>query len=173
MVGHINCHATSTPLGDLIELVAIGRLLASATPDSFGPPLSIFVNSIKGHLGHCLGAAGAIEAAYTVLSVACGQIVACLNLESPPSNDHFTAALTNLVSTITSESWLRPFQEQAESSYPRINLLSAADDTGPSVAWPDEKRPRIALTNSFGFGGTNASLVISEFLPVGESASAK
>src|SRR5581483_11951090 len=64
-VGHINAHGTSTPLNDAAEAEAIGKVFG--TP---GPP----VTSIKGVVGHALGAAGAIEAAALALSIEKGLI---------------------------------------------------------------------------------------------------
>uniref|UniRef100_A0A914VNT3 3-oxoacyl-[acyl-carrier-protein] synthase n=1 Tax=Plectus sambesii TaxID=2011161 RepID=A0A914VNT3_9BILA len=108
-VGYVNAHATSTPLGDRAECLAIQRV--------FDRPIA--VSSTKGHLGHLVGAAGAAEAAVTILSVHHGVITPTLNLE----------------------------QTDIEN---RLNLVSKVTD------WKDNRR--IAICNSFGFGGSNASL---------------
>ncbi|CAH8554112.1 unnamed protein product [Heterobilharzia americana] len=65
-IGHINCHATSTPVGDQVELSAIAQLIG----EYFTPynDKRVVINSIKGHIGHCLAAAGAIETVYAALS---------------------------------------------------------------------------------------------------------
>lgn len=71
-VAHVNAHGTSTPMSDLVEARTLRRVL----PD--GPPVS----SAKGVTGHLLGAAGAVEAAYTALAVQHGVV--------PPTADHTT-----------------------------------------------------------------------------------
>lgn len=123
-VTSINCHATSTPLGDEIELKAIRRLYSEANQDDCLP----FITSNKGSIGHLLGAAGAVESIFTVLS--------CHHSSVPPT--------VNLENSID----------------PTLRIV-----TRPDFAWslPDGVRRRIAIKNSFGFGGTNASLIIGEF----------
>jgi 3-oxoacyl-[acyl-carrier-protein] synthase II len=112
-VDYVNAHASSTELGDVTETAALKRALgeekAYATP----------VSAIKGATGHCLGAAGAVEAAVTVLTIARDVIPPTINYETPD---------------------------------PRCDL-----DYVPNVA---RKAPvRVALSNSFGFGGHNAVIV--------------
>ena len=113
-VDYINAHASSTPLGDATETVAIkaalGEEKARSTP----------ISSIKGAIGHCLGAAGAVEAAVTVLAVSHDIAPATINYE-----DHD----------------------------PSCDL-----DYVPNIARPAELN--IALSNSFGFGGHNAVLLL-------------
>ncbi|MCX7961188.1 MAG: beta-ketoacyl-ACP synthase II [Burkholderiales bacterium] len=113
-VDYINAHGTSTPLGDIAETVAIKRLMGERAR-------RVAVNSTKSMTGHLLGAAGGVEAVFTVLAV----------------------------------------HEQV--SPPTINLWNpdpACDlDYVPNVA---RRMPiRAALSNSFGFGGTNGTLVFT------------
>jgi 3-oxoacyl-[acyl-carrier-protein] synthase II len=111
---YINAHGTSTPLGDMIELKAIRRLLNNDVEN-------ISVSSTKSATGHLLGAAGAIEAIYSILSI--------VNQTVPPTN--------NLIN---------PDKE------------SDGFDLVPLKA--KKRLIRNVLSNSFGFGGTNASLII-------------
>jgi 3-oxoacyl-[acyl-carrier-protein] synthase II len=71
-VGHVNCHATSTPVGDVAETVAVRKAIGDH------PVLT----APKGALGHLLGAAGAVEAIITVLSIRDGLIPPTLNLDN-------------------------------------------------------------------------------------------
>ena len=111
---YINAHGTSTPLGDIIELKAIGRLLNKNVEN-------ISISSTKSSTGHLLGAAGAIEAIYSILSI--------VNQTAPPTN--------NL---------LNPDKETLGFDLVPINSKN--------------RKIKNVLSNSFGFGGTNASLVI-------------
>jgi 3-oxoacyl-[acyl-carrier-protein] synthase II len=113
-IGYINAHATSTEVGDAAELTAI----AGAFPNR-GKDLSI--SSTKSATGHLLGAAGAIEAVYSIEALRHGILPPTLNLSDPDVGEQF--------------------------------------DLVPKVAKP--KAIRHALSNSFGFGGVNASLVFS------------
>ena len=111
---YINAHGTSTPLGDMIELRAIGKLLQNNIDNTS-------ISSTKSATGHLLGAAGAIEAIYSILSIV-NQIV-------PPTN----------------------------------NLLNPDNETSRFDLVPIHAKKRSVknvLSNSFGFGGTNASLLI-------------
>ena len=111
---YINAHGTSTPLGDMIELRAIGKLLQHNIENTS-------ISSTKSATGHLLGAAGAIEAIYSILSIV-NQIV-------PPTN----------------------------------NLLNPDNETSGFDLVPIHAKKRSVknvLSNSFGFGGTNASLLI-------------
>ena len=115
---YINAHGTSTPLGDEIELRAVERLLANA-------PKRPSMSSTKSATGHLLGAAGAIEAIFTVLAI------------------------------------------RDQIAPPTINLDNPSVETEIDLV-PHTARKReidYALSNSFGFGGTNASLVMRRYRP--------
>jgi 3-oxoacyl-[acyl-carrier-protein] synthase II len=111
-VDYINAHGTSTPLGDEIELNAVQRLVGNAAG-------RITMSSTKSSTGHLLGAAGAVEAIFSILAIRDGIAPPTINLDNP-------------------------------SVETAIDLV------------PHEARKReinVALSNSFGFGGTNASVV--------------
>jgi 3-oxoacyl-[acyl-carrier-protein] synthase II len=113
-IDYINAHATSTAVGDAAEIASISSLFTNRGKD-------LSISSTKSSTGHLLGAAGAIEAIYSVLALRNGLVPATLNLEEPDVGDKF--------------------------------------DLVPKVA--KAKTLRHALSNSFGFGGVNASLVFS------------
>jgi 3-oxoacyl-[acyl-carrier-protein] synthase II len=111
-IDYINAHGTSTPLGDEIEIAAIHRLLGSGAN-------ALSMSSTKSAIGHLLGAAGAVEAIFSVLAIRDQIVPPTLNLDHP----------------------------SVETS---IDLVA------------HKARPRdidVVMSNSFGFGGTNASLV--------------
>ena len=112
-IGYVNAHGTSTPLGDEAELRAVERLFGSDTD-------GLVMSSTKSSVGHLLGAAGAIEAIYSLLAMNEGVCPATLNLDNP----------------------------SVETS---INLAPKN---------PVEKQVDCVLSNSFGFGGTNASIIM-------------
>lgn len=112
-IGYVNAHGTSTPLGDEAELQAVERLFGA---DASG----LVMSSTKSSVGHLLGAAGAIEAVYSLLAMRDGVCPGTLNLDNP-------------------------------SVETPINLA-------PKV--PVEKEVNTVLSNSFGFGGTNASIIM-------------
>jgi len=119
-IDYINAHATSTPLGDLVESEAIKALFQEEGESSMA---NLSVSSTKGAIGHLLGAAGAVEAIFTILSI--------LNDTLPP-----TMNLYNLE--------------------PQFDL----PDYVPLKA--KRKSVKVALSNSFGFGGTNVSLLFQK-----------
>jgi 3-oxoacyl-[acyl-carrier-protein] synthase II len=113
-IDYVNAHGTSTPLGDEIELRAIERLFGNATG-------RMSMSSTKSSIGHLLGAAGAVEAIFSVLAIRDQIAPATINLDNP-------------------------------SVETKIDLV-------PNMP---KKRPiNAALSNSFGFGGTNATLVLT------------
>ncbi len=111
-VQYVNAHGTSTPLGDDLELEAVERFFGD---DAKGLAMS----STKSATGHLLGAAGAIEAIFSLLAIRDSVVPPTLNLENPS----------------------------------RASVI----DRVPLVA--QERRVDVALSNSFGFGGTNASIL--------------
>lgn len=114
-VDYVNAHGTSTPKGDEIELRAVERLFGDAARD-------LVMSSTKSAIGHLLGAAGAVEAIFSILAIRHGVCPPTLNLDNP-------------------------------SCETAINLA-------PHTAV--ERPVRAALSNSFGFGGTNASVVFTQ-----------
>ena len=115
-IDYINAHGTSTPLGDEIELGAVQRLVGNAAGH-------ISMSSTKSCVGHLLGAAGAVEAIFSILAIR--------DRVAPPT----------------------------------INLDNPSVET-PIDLVPHQARQRdidVALSNSFGFGGTNASLIFRRF----------
>jgi len=111
-IDYINAHGTSTPLGDEIELNAVKRAFGDAAAD-------LSMSSTKSAVGHLLGAAGAVEAIYSILAIRDGVLPPTLNLDNP----------------------------------------SDGCDLDLVPHKPKEKTVRAVLSNSFGFGGTNASLI--------------
>ena len=113
---YINAHGTSTPLGDEIELGAVQRLVGNDAAH-------ISMSSTKSCVGHLLGAAGAVEAIFSILAI------------------------------------------RDRIAPPTINLDNPSVET-PIDLVPHKARERdidIALSNSFGFGGTNASLIFQRY----------
>jgi len=113
-VDYLNAHGTSTPLGDIAETVAVKRLFGERAKE-------VAVNSTKSMTGHLLGAAGGVEAVFTVLALAKQVSPPTINLRTPD---------------------------------PQCDL-----DYVPNEA--RQMQIRAALTNSFGFGGTNGTLVFA------------
>ena len=115
-IDYINAHGTSTPLGDEIELGAVERMLGNAAAKAT-------MSSTKSATGHLLGAAGAIEAAFSVLAIRDQIAPPTINLDNP-------------------------------SVETPIDLIA-------HKAKPMEIN--VALSNSFGFGGTNASVIFKKY----------
>jgi 3-oxoacyl-[acyl-carrier-protein] synthase II len=124
-VGYVNAHATSTPLGDAAELRAIRKLFGSHADQKLA------VSSIKGAIGHMLGAAGCVEAMAALLACRDGVLPPTINLDKPCD--------------------------------PNMNLVPNKSQKFTSVFQSDRGEVRVALSNSFGFGGTNACIAVSSF----------
>ncbi|KAJ3311862.1 hypothetical protein HDV04_003602 [Boothiomyces sp. JEL0838] len=119
-IDYINAHATSTPLGDLVETRAIKGI--------FGD--SVAVSSTKGSIGHLLGAAGAVEAIYAILAVKNNVIPPTINLNAFESDEFSLDYVANVGRDVST------------------TQRRSASGTGV----------KYAMSNSFGFGGTNCSL---------------
>lgn len=115
-IGYINAHATSTPLGDAAETAAIKSVFKEYTPH-------VAVSSTKSMTGHLLGAAGAVEAAYSALALYHQILPPTINLEN----------------------------------------IDPACDLNHVANKPREAKLQYALSNAFGFGGTNAALVLGRY----------
>ncbi len=111
-IDYVNAHGTSTPMGDEIELGAVERLFGNSAG-------KLTMSSTKSAIGHLLGAAGAVEAVFSVLAIRDNIAPPTLNLDNP-------------------------------SVETAIDLCAHQ---------PKKMEINVALSNSFGFGGTNASLV--------------
>ena len=116
-VDYVNAHGTSTPMGDEIELGSVQRLFGDNAK-------KMMMSSTKSSIGHLLGAAGSVEAIYSLLAIRDNIAPPTLNLENQPEG------------TI-------------------INLVAKK---------AKEKKIDVALSNSFGFGGTNASLIFKRYV---------
>ena len=141
-VGYINAHATSTPIGDAIEVGAIEKVFADRNEDIHGP---LFVSSTKGATGHLLGAAGALETAFTALALRDGIVPPTLNLEKP---DAPPTAFHHVPNTMIIYN---------EHVFCSLKSPSSITDVA------QKKELLYAVKNSFGFGGMNATLVLSKF----------
>ncbi|KAJ3072555.1 Mitochondrial beta-keto-acyl synthase [Podochytrium sp. JEL0797] len=137
-VDYINAHATSTPQGDLAETRAI-KSVFSENPE-------IAVSSTKGATGHLLGAAGSVEAIFAILAV--HSVSQFLN--SAPLIDVGLLILyyQNVLPATLNLTTLEPASEFS------LNYVRGQAQHGKTV--------RAAMSNSFGFGGTNASLLFSK-----------
>jgi 3-oxoacyl-[acyl-carrier-protein] synthase II len=112
-IDYINAHGTSTQVGDEIELGAVERLLGNAAS-------KISMSSTKSSTGHLLGAAGAIEAIFSILAIRDNVAPPTINLDNPS--------------------------------------VATAVDLVPRT--PRKREINVVLSNSFGFGGTNASVLM-------------
>lgn len=115
LIDYINAHGTSTPAGDIAETLAIKSVFENSSK-------SLVVSSTKSMTGHLLGAAGAIEAIFSILAIRDNICPPTINLDDP--------------------------DEGCDLNYSAIQATS--------------KNINYSLSNSFGFGGTNASLIFSD-----------
>src|SRR5271166_4740228 len=113
-IQYVNAHGTSTPLGDDLELEAVERVFGEAARH-------LAMSSTKSAVGHLLGAAGAVEAIFSILAIRDGVAPPTLNLDEPS----------------------------------RASVIDRVANTA------QQRDIRVALSNSFGFGGTNASVIFS------------
>ena len=91
-IGYINAHATSTPKGDQIEAAVVDRVLRS-NPIQADTESICYMSSTKGQSGHLLGAAGALEAAFTIMSLVDQRIPPTLNLNQPENIENHCKSL--------------------------------------------------------------------------------
>jgi 3-oxoacyl-[acyl-carrier-protein] synthase II len=117
-IGYVNAHGTSTPAGDVEEARAIRRIFPTA-------PDHLHVSSTKSMTGHLLGAAGAVEAVFSLMALREGRIPPTINLDS-----------------------LDPACVELGLNFTAHHAV--------------DKKIQYALSNSFGFGGTNASLIFGK-----------
>jgi 3-oxoacyl-[acyl-carrier-protein] synthase II len=115
-INYINAHATSTPAGDMCEISAIKEIFQEDAKN-------IVINATKSMIGHCLGAAGGIEAIATIMAILTGKVHPTINLENP------------------------------DEGLSGLNV--------PTVATPHVVRA--GMSNSFGFGGHNSSLIFGPY----------
>ena len=118
-IDYLNAHGTSTPVGDVIEAKAVFTLFGEHAA-------KLAVSSTKSMTGHLLGAAGAIEAVFSILAIRDNIAPPTINLDHP------------------------------EEAYP-LNFV-------PNIA--QKQQIDVSLSNSFGFGGTNGSLIFKRYRPV-------
>ena len=117
-IDHINTHGTSTPVGDIPELMAIGKLFGEQA-------YKISINSTKSMTGHLLGAAGAVEAIASIMAITHDLV--------PPTINHFT--------------------DDPEID-PKLDL---------TFNKAKARELNVVITNTFGFGGHNASLIFKKY----------
>ena len=113
-VNYINAHATSTPVGDMAEINALKKV--------FSQPGKVTMNATKSMIGHCLGAAGGMEAIATIMAIVTGKVHPTINLTNPSPGIDF-------------------------------HIPTTVEEMGIEVA----------ISNSFGFGGHNATVVFAPF----------
>lgn len=132
-IDYINAHGTSTPLGDLIELRAIKRLFN----ENLNALKKLSISSTKSMIGHLLGAAGAVEAIFSLMSMDRGEIPPTINLENPDE-----------------------FKDNEDDPNEIAKKVTDVFNLTPNAM--ERKNIRIAVSNSFGFGGTNACIVFKK-----------
>ncbi|HTN37918.1 MAG TPA: beta-ACP synthase, partial [Arachidicoccus sp.] len=119
-IDYINTHGTSTPLGDIAEVKAIVNVFGEHA-------YKLNISATKSMTGHCLGAAGAIEAVAAIMSVIHDTI--------PPTINHFT---------------------DDENLDPKLNF---------TFNKAQKRVVNAALSNTFGFGGHNAAVIVKKYIP--------
>jgi 3-oxoacyl-[acyl-carrier-protein] synthase II len=137
-IGYVNAHATSTPKGDQIEATVVDRVLRFHHNKKYilsdaASTTHHYMSSTKGATGHLLGAAGALEAAFTVMTLVDQMIPPTLNFNQPEDDD-------------------------SNGSQPKSFRHVSG---GRAIKPPTDLQ--LAISNSFGFGGTNASLVFRRY----------
>mmetsp|Transcript_24449 Transcript_24449/g.54342 ORF Transcript_24449/g.54342 Transcript_24449/m.54342 type:complete len:255 (-) Transcript_24449:97-861(-) len=125
-VGYVNAHATSTPLGDAVEVSALRTVFGGGARRA-----PLYVSSTKGATGHLLGAAGAVETAFTAYALLTGRLPPTLHLDD-----------------------IDPLL-QGGDVFSHVTQELQYKETGAELKY--------AMKNSFGFGGTNASLLLRKF----------
>ena len=115
-ISYINAHGTSTPAGDQVEITAVDKLFSNSDK-------KVPMSSTKSQIGHLLGAAGAVEAIYSICSLNENLMPFNKNLDNPCDHE-------------------------------KIDLIKKN---------PRELQLKYVLSNSFGFGGTNVSLIFSKY----------
>lgn len=180
-VDYVNAHATSTPLGDVVEGRALGALFGSSlTPPPRQAPAAwirsiaqrdrnsarrVAVSSSKGATGHLLGAAGAVESIFTVLALHTGHIPPTLNLTNPDATlpydvCDFVGPDRGIRASIGSSE--APNDSSASTARSDSSCSAVTNGNSNTVeSLHPARRLRVAVKNSFGFGGTNASLVFT------------
>ncbi|OMJ26303.1 3-oxoacyl-[acyl-carrier-protein] synthase 2 [Smittium culicis] len=155
-VDYINAHATSTPIGDMVEMKAIESLFNLEKHDAQVPEKSIAVSSTKSSIGHLLGAAGSVEAIFTILAVKNNIAPPTLNLECLDS--------VSTKSDTCQNSPQLPFLINSFISGNSRPQNAFMTDIEYLSSFPMSREINVALSNSFGFGGTNASLVFTKYV---------
>ncbi len=117
-IGYINAHGTSTPAGDVGEALAVKRLFGDEGIKN------VSMSSTKSAIGHLLGAAGAVEAVYTIMALQTQTCPPTLNLEDPADE---------------------------------------LEDFDLVPLKPKQREIKAAMSNSFGFGGTNSSVIFKKY----------
>ena len=134
----VNAHSTSTPKGDAAEMNAVNRFISNLKSNPFNniqtDPNGVHVTSHKGNFGHLMGAAGSVESIFAALSLTRKILPHTINLDQADSN----------------------MEIKGNTKIVRNNIDASNEET--------KERRKLILKNSFGFGGTNVSLLFGEFL---------
>jgi acyl transferase domain-containing protein/acyl carrier protein len=125
-IQYVEAHGTGTPVGDPLEVNALGAVLSADRPEG----AECYIGSVKTNIGHTEAAAGVAGLIKTTLALKHRQIPAHLHLKNPNPQINFDKLRLRVPRTLT--------------------------------PWPEGNRPALAGVNSFGFGGTNAHVVLEE-----------